>query len=144
MKNKIAQASESDGDLDIQNLHIPIEIEEVMELQGAFISHGVNAHYRVPLYAHVAKPVRDNGVEKRYVLLAHFPRHGMAGLGDIDSESKRFLEFRPEVIAHYKRASNRVIYEMSVPASELSRLKTIDDVLAVPGIQIAHRNKPQL
>ncbi|MEK6825966.1 MAG: hypothetical protein AABY00_04220 [Nanoarchaeota archaeon] len=56
---------------------------------------------------------------------------------------KFFKKFEPEVTAFYDRAANRVIYKMNLPASELGQLKTIDDVLAIPGIRMTHQNTPK-
>ena len=126
-------------------LDIPVKIQEVMAIEGVVLAGSLHSP-GIPgrIYAHVSTPVKDSGVEKQYVLLASFPRNGMTELGEIDSKSGQFKNFEPSVMASYVRSSNRVIYEMEMPASELGRLKTLTEFLATPGITIAGRNTPKL
>ncbi len=128
--------------MDLRSLRIPVEIERVMELEGALSSKPGNE--QIVVYAHVSKPVRDRGEYKRYAILASFPQNGMTNIGEIDPATRQFQNFQPDVVVLYKRADNRVICEMNLLASELYRLKTIDDVLAIPGITMIHQNTPQL
>lgn len=124
----------------LSNLYIPIEIERVMELEGAL--HPRLKGMGMLLYAHVSKPVNDKGRQVKYALIAPAPRHGTAELGEINPETREFQLFEPTVSAFYERATNRVIYQMSMPANELGRLKTVEEVLAIPNIMVKSQNTP--
>ena len=113
-----------------------------MELEGA-----TRSDFSCPtsIYAHVSKPVRDQGREVQYAILDIYPRSGIMNLGNINPETRVFEHFDPGqgIQAHYRRADNHVVCEVFVPVEQLRDLKTIDDVLSIPGITVKRELIPQ-
>ena len=121
---------------------VPVIIEKVVELGGVLHENG---YHEITVYAHLTPPkieqVMDQHTttgtirERQFALLAENPSGGIAYLGEIDPQTKRFIPYDTKLGAFYTRSEkNRVIEEMLVPIDILERLVTIDTVLAMPGI----------
>ncbi len=115
---------------------IDVEIERVIELTGLKV-RGLQAR----CYAHVSKPILDNGQPKRYALLGQFPQHGITYLGEINPKTLEFFQYS-EIPVFYERSSNRVIKKLRVSNEQLLRLKTIEEVLSIEGIKVASEGTP--
>ena len=114
---------------------IPVEIEKVLELGGNFPS----------FYAHISKPVKRNGQNVQYAMLALFPTSGIMHLGEINPETRVFEHYDPEMrnFALYRRAPNHVVTQVNVPSEQLDRLKTLDEVLSIPSIFVKRELIPK-
>ena len=93
---------------------VPVQIEKVLELEGA---SRPDFNSSTSVYLHVSKPVKKDGQEVQYAMLAIFPQHGIMHLGDINPETRFFEHYDPEMrnFALYKRAENHVVNQVSVP-----------------------------
>ncbi len=114
---------------------IHVEIEKVLELVGAY-----RPDFNCPasVYAHVSKPVKKDGEDVQYAMLAIFPQHGIMHLGEINAETRMFGNYDPnwKDLALYTKSSNHVVNQVSVPSKQFDKLKTLDDVLGIPGISV--------
>lgn len=121
---------------------VPVKIEKVLEIEGARDPILKEGRF---VYAHISTPTEVEGKPVQYALIAGFPQHGTARLGNIDPETKVFkwLTQEPFPQAFYERASNHVIQEMRVPAGQLDQLKTVDEVLAIEGIKVRRELIPE-
>ena len=121
--------------------YIPVEIQKVLELEGALRSDFMCA---TSVYAHISKPVKKDGTDVQYALMAIFPQHGIMHLGDINRDTKFFEHYDPAMrdSALYERADNHVVRKVMVPTEQLNRLRTLDEVLAIEGISIKRELVP--
>ena len=127
---------------------IPVKIERVLELQGASLRARYDIHNLLPtiICAHVSKPVTVEGREIRYALLTQAsPQQNMMELGNIDPETNIFEYLDPNRVefSTYRRAPNGVIIEANVPSSQVSSLKSLDEVLAITGISVTRESVPK-
>ena len=107
------------------------EIERNYLLEG-FVSGGW-------LYADVTNEVEINGKRGNYALLSQGTRFGITSLGYIDTATREFKKFEPQVNTAFdstQSGGGGRKTKMYVPISQLSELKTLDEVLAIPGISI--------
>ena len=126
--------------------YIPVEIEKVLELEGA-----IRPDFNCPssVYAHISKAgkVRLGAQveDVQYALIAIFPQHGIMHLGDIDPETKRFRDYDPHMkeFALYTRAKNHVVEQVLVRSDQIERLKTLDEVLSIDGISVKRELIPE-
>ena len=121
--------------------YIPIQVQRVLELKGAY------ADFNCPssVYAHISNPVKKDGLNVQYAMLAIFPQHGIMHLGDINPKTKMFEHYDTEMptLALYKRASNHVVNQVSVHIEQIKRLKTLEEVLSINGISIKRELIPE-
>lgn len=122
--------------------HIPVEVKKVMELEGAYRP---DFNCLSSVYAHISKPVRKDGQDIQYAMLAIFPQHGVMDLGDINPNTRMFEFYDPRKInfAPYTRADNGVVNKVSVPLDSMEKLKTIDEVLGIEGISVKRELTPE-
>lgn len=120
-------------------IYIPVRIQKVLQ---------INTDPRMAgnwgpgiAYAHISQPVEDQGKMVQYALIAEFPQHGVMQLGNINPETGRFELLSP-VYVPYKRASNHVVQEVSVPARLLYELKTLDELLSNPKVRVEDEFHP--
>ena len=124
--------------------HIPVQVQKVLELEleGAY-----RPDFKCPssVYAHISNPVKKDGQDTQYAMLAIFPQHGIMHLGDINPKTKMFEDYDPDIgkFALYTRAGNHVVNRVSVPSEQLNRLKTLDEVLAINGISVKRELIPE-
>ena len=122
--------------------YIPVEIEKVLELKGA-----LRPDFNCPtsIYAHVSRPVKKEGRDVQYVLMAIFPQHGMMNLGTIKPNTQMFEKYSLEMgdFAFYERANNHVVKRVLVPTEQLNRLPILEDILRIPGISIKRELIPK-
>lgn len=135
--------------------HITVQIEKVLELvdtnRDPNCPDSVSIHFSKPVkrptsvYAHVSKPVKRDGQDVQYVMLAISPQHGIMYLGEINPETRMFEHYDPEMRdpALYTRAGNHVVNQVSVSGEQLSKLKTLDEVLGIQGIFVRRRLTPE-
>ncbi len=128
--------------------YAPVDIEKVLEL-GDVIRPDFDCLSSV--YAHISKPEIRSISEilgepaQQYALLAIVPQHGIMNLGEIDPETRKFELYDSEMreYALYEIASNHVVNKIFVPSNQLDELKTLDEVLGIPGIDIIREMKPK-
>lgn len=125
--------------------HVPLQIEKVLELDGA---HNPTFNAPAPVFAHISKPIKPEGrtnqdelfaqqpIFVQYAILATNPQNEVMRLGEIDPETRAFEEYDPDGPAPYTRAGNHVVNQVYVPPGQMSRLKTLDEVLEIEGISI--------
>tara|TARA_Y100000310_G_scaffold127479_1_gene126607 strand:+ start:2866 stop:3234 length:369 start_codon:yes stop_codon:yes gene_type:complete len=120
-----------------QNSHVNVGVEKVMELRGT-PNHG-------SVYAHISKPINNDGGKVQYAMIAYFPQHGVMHLGNINPETREFELYDPDMtqIAFYERAGNHVVAEVSVPVDQLDKVKTLEDVLEIEGIRVERELFPK-
>ncbi len=116
-------------------VYIPVEIRRVLELEGAF-----RPDFNCPvfIYAHISEPVKKDGIDVQYALMAICPQHGMMDLGDINPKTRMFKTYDPQMInsSFYERVSNHVVKRVMILSDQLNKLRTLDDVLATKEISV--------
>ncbi len=123
-------------------MRIPVQIEKVLELTGA-----IRPYPKSPasVYAHISKPVQDKFKQVQYAMMALLPQHGVMHLGNINPETMMFEHFDPDLRtpAMYKLADNQVVEQVSVHLNQMEPLKTLEEVLRIPGISIKRELIPE-
>ncbi|NQU98563.1 hypothetical protein HQ533_03780 [Candidatus Woesearchaeota archaeon] len=121
---------------------IPVQVQKVLELKGAYRLHPKSPS---SIYAHISVPVKQDGQDVQYAMLAIFPQHGVMHLGEINPKTKMFENYDPKMhtLALYTRAENNVVNQVSVPSELFERLKTIDEVLDIEGISVKRELIPE-
>lgn len=132
-------------DIKMRKIEIPVQVQKVLELEGVYEPQ---FNGEASVYAHISKPVKKNGQDVQYAMLAISPQHGIMYLGNINPETKKFEYYDPKrhIFAWYARANNHVINQVSVPSEQLEKLKTLEEVLGIEGISVKRelipKNKP--
>jgi len=121
---------------------IPVKVEKVLELKGA---DRPDLNCPSSVYAHISTPVKKDGQDIQYAMLAIFPQHGIMHLGNINPETKMFEHYDPNrhALALYTRAGNHVVNQVSVPTDQLEKLKTLEEVLSIEGISVKRELIPE-
>lgn len=131
----------------MKKAYIPIQIEKVLELEGALI----NLHdtlQKCQIYAHISKPLfshKENS-KVQYVMLARMPQHGAMHLGEISQDRPHIFEyFDPDLenSAEYGRADNNIINWINVPTDQLDNLKPLEEILKIPRISVKRELIPE-
>ena len=118
---------------------IPVTIEKVLELKGVYRSFNFPSF----VYAHISTPVSIQGQCVQYALLATAPQHGIMLLGEIDPLTNCFEHYDAKgPYAVYTRAGNGVVNQVSVPREQLTRLKTLEEILCIDGISVTRTLVP--
>lgn len=130
------------GEGELAVTRVPVKIAKVLELEGA-VDPTLKGNCWV--YAHVSTPAMKDGQPVQYALLARAPQHGLTQLGEINPQTREFNTYEPTPAGQtfYERAGNHVIREMDVPVTQLEKLPTLDDVLAIPGLKVRREFTPQ-
>ncbi|MBU0466249.1 MAG: hypothetical protein KJ718_03080 [Nanoarchaeota archaeon] len=119
---------------------IPLEVQRVLELEGAFRLDFMCA---CSVYEHISKPVKKDGQDVQYAMLAIFPQHGTRHLGEINSKTRMFEHYDMNTLALYTRVGNHVVNKVSVPTEQLEKLKTLEEVLSIKGISAKRELIPE-
>lgn len=122
--------------------YTPVQVQKVMKLEGA---NRPDSDDSSSVYAHISKPVRKDGQNVQYAMLAIFPQNGIMDLGNINPETKMFEHYDPEmsIFALYTRADNNVVNKVSVPSEQLEKLPTLEEVLGIESISVKEELIPE-
>jgi len=109
-----------------------LEIERSLYLDG-FVSE-------TPwLNADITREVEISGRNARYILLSQATRFGITYLGYIDPQTREFRKFDPELHTSFESTQaggGGRKTKMYVPVTQLPDLRTLEEVLSIPGISI--------
>ena len=113
-----------------------VRIEKVLELDGAIrqdldVVELVEAHISYP------RGYKDS----RYALLFMMPQGGSSNLREIDPETRLISNVVGGPVAYF-RAPNRVINEIYVLPDDIGKLRTMEEVLGIPGISVTRELFP--
>ena len=122
--------------------YIPMEIQRVLELEGAF-----SPEFNCPIYvyAHISEPAKKEGDGFEYALMAVSPQSGVMSLGDIQPRTRMFRVYDNLEANHsaYELASNSVVRKIMVPFNQVTRLRSLGEVLEIKGISVRRELVPR-
>lgn len=109
-----------------------LKISRMIKIKGA--SHPLFPESPVTIEGYITTPVYREGHQTPLALLTTHAESGHIYLGEIDPTTKQFTYFDRSNNAGYLQKSNGRIFVVLVPHVQRSRLKTLDEILAIPGI----------